>query len=57
MAPWPAGYVAGRDRRYGETALSSATWSGAGLWYGHDDPAPTAADAADQPAEPRVEES
>lgn len=28
LAPWPAGYVEGRERRYGETTLSFATWTG-----------------------------
>jgi 16S rRNA (guanine966-N2)-methyltransferase len=26
--PWPPGYEPGRVRRYGETSLSSATWTG-----------------------------
>ena len=30
LTGWPDGYVEGRERRYGETTLSFATWSGAG---------------------------
>jgi 16S rRNA (guanine966-N2)-methyltransferase len=30
LPPWPAGYVEGRERRYGETTLSFATWIGTG---------------------------
>ncbi|CAA9389064.1 MAG: 16S rRNA (guanine(966)-N(2))-methyltransferase [uncultured Nocardioidaceae bacterium] len=41
LPPWPAGYVEGRERRYGETTLSFATWSGAGeaACYGRDESA------------------
>jgi 16S rRNA (guanine966-N2)-methyltransferase len=45
LPPWPAGYVEGRERRYGETTLSFATWTGStgtpdpGC-YGRDDAAP-----------------
>jgi len=28
LPPWPPGYVEGRERRYGETTLSFATWTG-----------------------------
>ena len=42
---WPRGFVAGRVRRYGETALSTGTW--AGLWYGRED---AGTERADQPA-------
>ena len=49
LPPWPAGYLEGRQRRYGETTLSFATWTGsagdstgrpADGCYGRDEPAP-----------------
>ena len=37
LPPWPAGYVEGRERRYGETTLSFATWTGSPGTAGGDD--------------------
>lgn len=44
LPPWPLGYEAGRERRYGETTLSFATWTGTTVerdqdCYGRDEPA------------------
>ena len=49
LPPWPSGFVEGRERRYGETTLSFATWTGPDEppCYGRDDTA----------TEPAAEES
>ena len=41
LPPWPAGFVEGRERRYGETTLSFATWAAADstACYGRDESA------------------
>jgi len=48
---WPAGFTEGRERRYGETALSFGTWTGdpRGPWYGHDEPGAASDAPADEP--------
>lgn len=45
LPPWPTGFEVGRERRYGETTLTFATWTGRPVesdpsCYGHDDAAP-----------------